>query len=210
VRRSPKSVAVSPEQLHSDAQAKQTDRIFNEQQEMILALQKYVQSLTGDYAALKNDFKSAMAEVAGAFAELQQGQLRLKDELTLQYKHDHEEQNKKFLDYAHYSGLLLEEELAKLVQHRQHEAKSIPDALEPIIEEDSPCLEDEHQQNRAVDCEISEDFGLQHGLGSTQRLREQLHLLDLGVGSSLEDLSRILADVTQQIDNLEQVAIRRG
>mmetsp|Transcript_117023 Transcript_117023/g.206991 ORF Transcript_117023/g.206991 Transcript_117023/m.206991 type:complete len:992 (-) Transcript_117023:46-3021(-) len=65
-------------------------------------------------------------------------------------------------------------------------------------------LNDEHHEKHAQNAERFEQ-GLNDALGNTHaKLQEELKLLKGGGAQSLGDLSKIVADVTQQVDSLDQ------
>jgi len=95
------------------------------------------------------------------------------------------------------SHSILRGELTSHVKSNEDKHKSVQDALKS--------LKDEQQKKHAKSAE-SLEAGLKTKLEGTQaKLQEELRSLKAGGSGSLQDLSRSLTEVTQQVEKLEQV-----
>mmetsp|Transcript_83240 Transcript_83240/g.147388 ORF Transcript_83240/g.147388 Transcript_83240/m.147388 type:complete len:1620 (-) Transcript_83240:102-4961(-) len=154
------------------------DSMFNDQNKTVNDLKKDMQvALKESHAALKLELADHGKNSEDIKAAMAEAHAALKDEVNL----------------AHGS---LKNELGSLAKEQEKKHKAHQDAMAAV--------NDKHHEIHAQNSEKLEN-GLKDVLSSAHgKLQEELKILKSGGAGSIKDLSKILADVTQQVDNIDR------
>jgi len=154
------------------------DKMFGDQDKTISDLKKDMKvALNEAHAALKVEIAEHGKNAQEIQAAMEEANAALKDEVNL----------------AHGS---LKKELGSLSKENAAQHKSHQETMRSI--------NDAHHEIHAQNAEKLES-GLKDVLsGAHAKLQDELKLLKSGGAGSLKDLSKILADVTQQVDNIDR------
>mmetsp|Transcript_52862 Transcript_52862/g.91857 ORF Transcript_52862/g.91857 Transcript_52862/m.91857 type:complete len:1474 (-) Transcript_52862:256-4677(-) len=154
------------------------DSMFNEQDKTIEAVKKDLQvALKESHAALRVELAEHGKSKDDIKAALDDAQLAMKEELKLSHS-------------------ALKGELNTHIKNNDALHKSNADAMK--------AMDDAHHEKHAANSEKLEN-SISSALGSVHgKLQDELKLLKSGGAGSLKDLSKILADVTQQVDKIDQ------
>mmetsp|Transcript_120154 Transcript_120154/g.218441 ORF Transcript_120154/g.218441 Transcript_120154/m.218441 type:complete len:1349 (+) Transcript_120154:68-4114(+) len=154
------------------------DKMFGDQDKTISDLKKDMKvALNEAHAALKVEIAEHGKNAQEIQAAMEEANAALKDEVNL----------------AHGS---LKKELGSLSKENAAQHKSHQETMRSI--------NDAHHEIHAQNAEKLES-GLKDVLsGAHAKLQDELKLLKSGGAGSLKDLSKILADVTQQVDNIDK------
>mmetsp|Transcript_61239 Transcript_61239/g.107210 ORF Transcript_61239/g.107210 Transcript_61239/m.107210 type:complete len:1619 (-) Transcript_61239:132-4988(-) len=154
------------------------DSMFNDQNKTVNDLKKDMQvALKESHAALKLELADHGKNSEDIKAAMAEAHAALKDEVNL----------------AHGS---LKNELGSLAKEQEKKHKAHQDAMAAV--------NDKHHEIHAQNSEKLEN-GLKDVLSSAHgKLQEELKILKSGGAGSIKDLSKILADVTQQVDNIDK------
>jgi len=154
------------------------DSMFNDQDKTIQDVKKDLQvALKESHAALRVELAEHGKSKDDIKAALDDAQLAMKEELKLSHS-------------------ALKGELNTHIKNNDALHKSNADAMK--------AMDDAHHEKHAANSEKLEN-SISSALGSVHgKLQDELKLLKSGGAGSLKDLSKILADVTQQVDKIDQ------
>jgi len=154
------------------------DQMFNDQDKATKDLRKDLQvALKESHAALKLELADHGKSKDDIKAAMEEAHAALQEETKL-------------------SHAALKDEIASHVKKNDAKHKSSEDAMKKMNEEHH----EKHAQNsEKLEASINNVLG-----GAHAKLQDELKMLKSGGAGSLKDLSKILADVTQQVDNIDQ------
>jgi len=154
------------------------DQMFNDQDVVVCQLKDELKvALHESHAALKLELAEHGKNSEDVKAAMADAHAALKDELDLHRQ--------------------------SLEDHANNHGAKMGD-LESQLRDDMTKISEEHHEKHAMNARNLED-SINNVLGGAHaQLQDELRILKSGGAGSLQDLSKIVADVTQQVDNLDQ------